>query len=246
MRFLFVCLIVTAATTIARSQAQDEFMTQTTRDRINLSNMSVPGGGTMFGLKGPAGKVIGDVYVDTGWQAGNIKFYGKLNATTDSVTGVPVRLDLMANEVDIRAGAQDVRTAKASTVRYVDVNNRLGTSSRFINVREYRGEADALSGFFEQLTTGKLDLLQHPTVYIRRANYNMALNVGTKDDEIMKKIDWYVAQNKRAIKFSPGKKALLDLMDDRKELVEAYLKKAKPDLKTSAGLTAVVAYYNSL
>lgn len=242
MRFLFVCIVVTTATTAARSQTQDE---------IIVSNHPRP-----HQLEQPECSRHGYVVRherrgrESRWRpvrrhdlAGGQR---KLNATTDSVAGVPVRLDLLANEVDIRAGPQDVRAAKASTVRYVDVNNRLGTSSRFINVREYRGEADALSGFFEQLITGRLDLLQHPTVYIRRANYNMALNVGTKDDEIIKKTDWYIAQNKRATKFSPGKRALLDLMSDRKEQIEAYLKKAKPDLKTSAGLTAVVAYYNSL
>lgn len=246
MRFAFVSILITVVSAAARSQALDEFMTQSTRDRINFSNLTIPGTGTLFGIKGPAGKVIGDVYVDTVWQAGNVKFYGRFSTKIDSLAGVPVRLDLMANEVEIRAGPLDIRVAKAPTVRYVDVNNRFSTSSRFINVREYRGEADALSGFFEQVATGKLDLLQHPSVYVRRANYNASLNVGTKDDEIMKKTDWYMAQNKRATKFSPTKKTLLDLMSDRKEQVETYLKKEKPDLKSRAGLVSVVAYYNGL
>ena len=221
-------------------------MTQTTRDRINLGNLNIPGSGVLFGLKGPAGKVIGDVYVDTVWQAGNVKFYGKPNGVSDSLKGVPVRLDLMANEIEIRAGANDIRVAKAPAVRYVDVNNRLGSSSRYMNVREYRGDADALSGFFEQVVTGRLDLLQHPMVYVRRANFNAALNVGTKDDEIIKKTDWYMAKSKQATKLSPTKKALLDLMSDRKDQIEAYLKNQKPDLKSRAGLMAVVAYYNGL
>jgi len=247
MRFLLIYFIVITATTTAHVQAQDEVMTQTTRDRINLGNLSIPGSGTFFGLKGPAGNVVGDVYVDTVWQAGNVKFYGKPNGVSDSLKGVPIRLDLMANEVEIRAGASDIRVAKAPAVRYVDVNNRSGTgSNRYINVREYRGEADALSGFFEQVMTGKIDLLQHPSVYVQRANFNAALNVGTKDDQIIKKADWYVAQNKRAIRFSPGKKALLELMSDRKDQIEAYLKSNRPDLKTRSGLLAVVAYYNGL
>ena len=246
MRYLIICLLITTAITVARSQTQDEAMYQSTRDRINLSNLKVPGTGTMFGIKGPAGTLLGNPYVDTVWQAGNVKFYGKLNALTDSLAGVPVRLDLMANEVEIRAGVGDIRAAKAPAVRYVDVNNRLGTSSRFINVREYRGEADALSGFFEQVVTGKLSLLQHPTVYIKKATYNPALNVGTKDEEIMKKTDWYIAQNRRATKVAPSKKAVLELMSDRKEQVEAYLKTKKPDLKSREGLADVVAYYNGL
>lgn len=246
MRLLYTAFLTTLTAILSHVQAQDEYMLQSTRDRINFSNLSIPTTGTLFGIKGPAGKVIGDPYIDTLWQAGNVKFYGKLNAKTDSLAGVPVRIDLMANEVEIKAGTNDIRATKAATVRYVDINNRQGTSSRFINVREYRGDADELLGFFEQLVTGKFDLLQHPTVYIRRSNYNPAMNVGTKDDQILKKLDWYIAYNKRAVKFAPSKKAILDLMPDRKEQLEAYLKSKRPDLKDKADLTALVIYYNGL
>jgi hypothetical protein len=246
MRLLFTAFFLVLSIPLVQAQAQEEFMTQSTRDRINFSNFNIPNTGTLFGIKGPAGKVIGDPYIDTVWQAGNVKFYGRLNAKTDSLAGVPVRIDLMANEVEIKAGATDIRATKAATVRYVDMNNRQGTSSRYINVREYRGDADELSGFFEQVVTGKFDLLQHPTIYIRRSNYNPAMNVGTKDDELMKKTDWYLGYKKRAIKFSPSKKAVLELMPDRKEQMEAYLKSKRPDLKDRADLTALVVYYNSL
>ena len=157
-----------------------------------------------------------------------------------------MRLDLLANEVEVRAGAGNIKAVKATAVRYVDMNNAFGSASRFINVHEYQGEAQPLTGFFEQLVTGKLDLLLHPSVYIRRANFNMALNTGTKDDEIMKKLDWYVARDKTAAKFSPGKKAMLELMADKKDQIEDFLKKEKPDLKSRTGLTAVFAFYNQL
>jgi hypothetical protein len=246
MRLLCTAFLTTLTAILSHVQAQDEYMLQSTRDRINFSNLNIPTTGTLFGIKGPAGKVIGNPYIDTVWQAGNVKFYGKLNAKTDSLAGVPVRIDLMANEVEIKAGTNDIRATKAATVRYVDINNRQGTSSRFINVREYRGDADELLGFFEQVVTGKFDLLQHPVVYIKRSNYNAAMNMGTKDDEIMKKSDWYVAYNKRAVKFAPSKKALLDLMHDRKEQIEAYLRSKRPDLKDKADLTALMMYYNGL
>lgn len=221
-------------------------MTQTTRDRINLSNLAIPNTGVLFGFEGEPGRTVGDIYLDSTWQAGNVKFYGRLTPSTDSLAGVPVRLDLMTNTVEIRAGARDVRVAKAPTVRYVDLNNRLGGNSRFINVREYRGEADGLSGFFEHLSAGRLDLLAHPTVYVRRSTYNPALNTGSKDEEIRKKTDWYIARDGRAVRFTPGRKALLELMADRKEAMETFLKSAAPDLKTRTGLLATVRHYNSL
>ncbi|GAB3797270.1 hypothetical protein GCM10028819_16160 [Spirosoma humi] len=248
MRFYVFLLCTSIIPCFAFAQAQTEYMTQTTRDRINFTNLNITNNPTLFSIKGPAGQLLGSPYLDTTWQAGNVKFYNRLGVSlaVDSLAGVPVRLDLSANEVEIRAGEKNIKAVKATAVRYVDMNNSFGTVSRYINVHEYQGDTPALTGFFEQLATGKLDLLLYPSVYIRRANYNVALNTGTKDDELMKKQDWYVARAKQATKFSPGKKTIIDLMADKKEQIESFLKIEKPDLKSRAGVLAVFAYYNKL
>lgn len=239
--FLFSLLVSAHA---AFPQAQTNDISQINRDRI--ANMLISNNSTIFTIKGPAGQLIGDPYLDTTWQAGMIKFYNRpgVSLKTDSLAGVPVRLDLSANEVEVRAGATDIRVVKATAVRYVDMNNASGSVSRFVNVHEYQGDAESLNGFFELLTSGKLSLLQYPSVYIKKANYNVALNSGTKDDEFVKKTDWYVEYNRKVTKFSPGKKALLELMADKKEQIEAFLKTEKPDLKSKSGLQAVFSYYN--
>ncbi|GAB4014710.1 hypothetical protein GCM10028808_37990 [Spirosoma migulaei] len=246
MRAFITLPILLSISFSAFPQAQTEYMTQTTRDRINFTNLSVTNNATLFTIKGPMGKLIGDPYLDTTWQAGNVKFHIKpgVSLTTDSLAGVPVRLDLSTNEVEIKAGAKDIKAVKSTSIRYVDINNTFGSVSRFVSVHDYQGEAEKLNGFFEQVVLGKLDLLQHPSVYIRQANFNVAMNTGTKDDEYMKKMDWYVARDKKATKFSPGKKALLELMMDKKDQIEAFLKTEKPDLKSRAGLQAVFLYYN--
>jgi len=225
--------------------AQSGGMTFTTQDRINFSGLIIPQTGVLFGVAGEAGKLIGDNYYDTTFQAGNIRFYGRIGAA-DSLGGIPVRYDLITQEVEVRAGANDIRAAKAPTVRYFIMNNRLGGSNQFVNVREFRGEADGLVGFFEYVAAGKLSLLQRHSITVKRANYNAALNVGTKDDELVKKREWFVGKNRQALKFSPSKKALLELMADQQPAIEAYLKDKKPDLKKESGLAAVFAYYNSL
>lgn len=227
------------------AQAQETPMTQSTRDQINLSGLKIPNTGFLYGFEGPAGQLLGDAYLDTTFRAGNIRFYGRIGQS-DSLGGIPIRLDLMSNEVEIRVSTTDIRVAKGPSVRQFTMNNAEGSISRFVNVREYRGEADALYGFFERLTAGPIDLLLYPSVSIKKANFNPALNVGTKDDQLTKKTDWYLAKAGRATRFSPGRKAILDLLADRKEAVETFLKTEKPDLKTRSGLMAVVAYYNRL
>jgi hypothetical protein len=240
---LFVAFMFLA--NVAFPQSQTTQMTQTTRDQLNSGSFDIPKIGTLYGISGPGGKILGDPYLDTTWQIGIVKFYGKI-LTADSIAGVPIRLDLLNHEVDIKAGANNIRAAKAPSVRSIRVNNAIGTTSTFINVREYRGEADALLGFFEQVSMGKLALLQYPSIYIKRANFNMALNSGTKDDELLKQVDWYVSNGTKASKFSPGKKAILTLMADKKDEIETFLKNEKPDLKSKSGLMTLFSYYNSL
>jgi hypothetical protein len=242
MRYLFVLLLTYCGSNLL---AQSGGMMQTTKDRINFSGLVIPNTGVLFGVEGEAGKVIGDNYYDTTFQAGNVRFYGRIGAA-DSLGGVPVRYDLMTQEVEIRAGANDIRAAKAPTVRYFVMNNRLGAASLFINVREFRGDADQLVGFFEDVTSGKLTLLQRHSIHVKKANYNAALNTGTKDDELEKKREWYVAKGRQAFKFSPNKKVILEMMGDKQAAIETYLKDKKPDLKKASGLAEVFAYYNSL
>ncbi len=243
MRPLLVYLLLVLPAPVLLAQTGG--MTQTTRDRINFSGLTIPATGILYGVAGEVGKLIGDTYYDTTFQAGNVRFYGRIGAA-DSLAGVPIRYDLYAQEVEFRAGANDIRAAKAASVLRFAINNQQGSTTRFINVREFRGEADELIGFFEQIVSGKIQLLQHHTVTIKKADFNVALNIGIKDDVLVKKHDWYVAKGNRAQKFSASKKSLLELMDNQHVAIDAFIKEKKPDLKRESGLASVFAYYASL
>ena len=239
--FISILLVLTAPAVLGQSPV----MTQTTRDRINITGLTIPATGVLYGVAGEAGKLIGDTYYDTTFQAGNVRFYGRIGAA-DSLARVPIRYDLYAQEVEFRAGANDIRAAKAASVLRFAINNQQGSTTRFINVREFRGEADDLMGFFEQIVSGKLQLLQYHTVTIKKADFNIALNVGIKDDVLVKKHEWYVAKGNRTQKFSASKKSLLELMDNQHIAIDAFIKDKKPDLKRESGLASVFAYYASL
>lgn len=223
-------------------------MYQSTRDLINLSGAKLPQTGTLFGFDNHRKQMLGTPYEDSTFQAGNVRFYGPLPGTkVDSLMGVPVRLELMAQQLEVLAGAGNIRVATAPQVRQFAVNNPLRNAvSVYINVREFRGDADRLLGFFEVLASGKATLLRYPHVSIKKASYNSALNVGTRDDEIVCKQTWYVVNGRKAVELSPGKRDVLALFPDKAAEMEAYLKQQKPDLKSRSGLAAVFEHYNSL
>jgi hypothetical protein len=231
--------------------AQQTNITQTTHDLINFSQVGVPknGSGGLFSFDASTRTLLGTTYEDSTFRAGNVRFYGKLPGTqVDSLLGVPLRYDVYAHQLDISAGGPDIRVAPAERVRYFAMNNLLRQRvEEYINVRELRGEADELRGFFEVLVAGKATLLRYPSVRVKKADYNPALNTGSRDDKLVWKETWYAAQpNRRAVEFSPSKKGILSLFADKEAEMETYLKTQKPDLKTRAGLAAAFAHYNSL
>ncbi|WP_461128617.1 hypothetical protein [Spirosoma aerophilum] len=243
---IYVCLLLSSLPVF--SQEQSELMNQTTRDRINFNNLNISNSATLFTIKGPAGTLLGSPYLDTAWQAGNVKFYHKLGVSlkVDSLAGVPIRLDLLANELEVRAGATDIKAIKAPDIRYFDMNNAYSSVSRYINVQEFQSDERPKNGFLEQVVAGKLGLLLHPSVHLQKSNFNVAMNTGHKDDELLKKMDWYALRGNQLVKFSPGRKSILELMADKKEPVDLFLKNKKPELKTREGLAMVFLYYNTL
>ncbi|CCG99758.1 hypothetical protein FAES_1748 [Fibrella aestuarina BUZ 2] len=245
-RFLLLASLVSAWFT---ALGQTQSINQTTKDWISLSGDPVPmTSGVISSFNHYNKQLLGTSYEDSTFQAGNIRFYGKVPGTRlDSLLGVPMRHDLLTQQLEILAGPNNIRVAQAPQVRQFTINNRkLQAASYYVNVREFRGEADVLLGFFEVLTTGRATLLRYPSAIIRKSDYNVALSVGNKDDALELKQVWYVAKGPKAVVFSPSKRAILSLFADKEADMTTYLKTQKPDLKSRAGLTALVAYYNSL
>lgn len=226
-----------------------QVINETTKDWIRLSGDPVPlTSGVISSFNHYNKRLLGTSYEDSTFQAGNIRFYGKVPGTRiDSLTGVPMRHDLLTQQLEILAGPNNIRVAEAPRVRQFTINTpKLRTAAYYLNVREFRGEADVLLGFFEVLTTGRATLLRYPSAIIRKSDYNVALSVGNKDDALELKQAWYMAMGPKAVAFTPSRKGILSLFADKEADMATYLKTQKPDLKSRAGLLATVAYYNSL
>ncbi len=250
---LFLAVLFISASTSHR--AQTDLNKQVMRDWLNSGGeATASSNGSVMTLAGPAGKRVGDPYLDSTFRQGYVVFYAKTrfpdNPPGQSLRDIPVRLDLTNNEVEILTKSQGVRVAGWNNVQALGIlSQSAADTSWFVNVQEYKHLADddkASAGFFEQIATGRLSLLRYHFLYVQRANYNVALNVGSRDDEIRKEADWYVAQGRRVTKFVPGKKALISLMGDKAPEIEAYLKTEKPNLKKADELKAVFRYYNTL
>jgi hypothetical protein len=231
------------------AQSTGNELSNVTRDMINLGGMRIPanGNGTLFGIKGPRGNIVGDPYLDSTWHVGSIKLFQKIGPPGregDSIANVPLRLDLHANELEVKiTNSNEIRAVSGQQVRFFTIE---GNERRvFMSTRQFRSE-DNLSGFVELVASGRLSLVEYGKLNIIKPSYNEALGTGTKDTKITKSLQYYVVKGNTLFHIGTSKKKLLETMGDRTDDVEKFIKTNDLSLKSRADLSKIFAYYNSL
>jgi hypothetical protein len=232
------------------AQQSNEALMQTTRDAINLRGLVIPTNGSsmaLFGIKGAKGDVVGDPYLDSAWQKGNIKLLRKIGPPGregDSISNVSLRLDLWANELEIKVdNEKDIRVVGADMIALFTFNT---PSERvFVNTKGFNCE-DELKGFIEIIEAGRLSLLAYTKLNIIKPTYNEAMNTGSKDTKISKNNQFYYLKGLTLYRLGSTKKKLLEAMPDRADDIEKFLKTNDLSLKNREDLGKIFAYYNSL
>ncbi|RYE27173.1 MAG: hypothetical protein EOP45_02050 [Sphingobacteriaceae bacterium] len=97
--------------------------------------------------------------------------------------------------------------------------------------------------FFEVLANGTLQLLKKTKVYIME-NKDYGSAVTTKS--YTKDIKYYIVSGDNAQQIKNDKKSLLNVLDDKKDQIEEYIKSNKSNLKSDVDLAKIVNYYNTL
>ncbi|MRS62136.1 hypothetical protein [Larkinella terrae] len=242
---------VLASILAASLAANAQTMPNISRDLISqglyftMSNFDVT---PIYTMAGPGGSILGYPYLDTAFAKTTVIFYQNIakpgNKPVLEIPDTPVRYNITANNLEFLVDAKTVKAISGERAKQFSME-RNGQKTNFVNATEVGAPAD-VRGFFEQLNDGKLKLLIRHQIYVKKPTYNPALSVGSKDTELIKEAIWYTSDGKNLVKFSPGRKGLLAVMQDKEDQISAYLKEKKPDLKNRAALTDVFTYYNSL
>jgi len=81
----------------------------------------------------------------------------------------------------------------------------------------------------------------------READYGGAYSQDRRYDEYHDRQAYYLQTAENELQMlKPKKKSLLDIMKDKGEELEKYMKKENPDLKTDDGLVQLIRFYDSL
>lgn len=241
MKTRFTFLIVTA---VAFSTAAQTVVPQNVRATNTLDgiiNNGVGGGEILYGIPLEPGKIIGDAYLDTAWNVGSIHVY----KNDIVVAPLSLRYDVQANEINIQVG-NEVKVIPGNRVKIFRWTKAGGSPAYFVNAQDYKKKGVPLSGFFKVVSEGKLTLVAHPTVVIKKADYNMQLSTGSRDDKIIKKVKLFILQGTDVVEAPSSRKKLLTFFGDKAEQVSDYIKQHALVCHQEEDMKRIFDYYNSL
>jgi hypothetical protein len=196
----------------------------------------------LYGIPLPEGKVIGDIYLDTHWKNSTILLYDK----DKLIEGYPARYDIYLDELEIM-GKNGVKVLKGSQVRsFVWADSITRTPVYFVNAKDYRNEDNVeFTGFFQVLSDGSMPLFKKTTIDIKKADYNIQLNVGSHDDKILKKNKFYAVKGKHVVGIPASRKKFLTLFEGNSESVEQLIKDNNLTTSKEEHLEVIFQHYNS-
>jgi hypothetical protein len=143
---------------------------------------------------------VGSYYMDEAWRRTVLYM-----ADNGKLEDVDTRLNLQNNSFEIRH-EQSVKVLMGTKVVSFEWTAADGQTEAFINARHYLLDGVPMTGFFKVLEDGNYQLLRLMKTEVLPANYNVALDVGSKDNQITKVTRYYVSKDHKLIEVTSGKK----------------------------------------
>jgi hypothetical protein len=197
----------------------------------------------VYGIPMPEKELIGDGYLSLKWNPGSLSLYG----TEKLVEGYPLRLDLLKNELELRtkSGIKVIDSKKINSFVWMDSLTKI--PEYFVNAKDYKSEEGIpFIGFFRIIVDGRMPLFKLTEAYIKKSNYNAALDVGSRDDKIIKKDHFYYAIDGVAYDVPGSKKKFVTIFKEKKPEIEKFIRVNELVLNNQAHLARIFEYYNSL
>jgi hypothetical protein len=207
-------------------------------DANGLSNSD-----NLYGIPLESGRIVGNAYLNPDWKRTTFLLY-----TSDKmIEGYPSRYEIDQDQFEIKA-ADAVKVLNGKRVRsFVWADSLTKTPHYFVNGKDFRNEENTpLSGFFEVLAEGNYTLLEKTRVQIIEPNYKVQLDMGSRDQRIIKKNAFYYSVKGVIIPLPSSRKKLLTLFGDHAPEIGKFIKVNALDLDNAMHLKVLFEHYHSL
>lgn len=214
------------------------------RAQHTLDDISRGGVGTntlLYGLPVQPGSLVGDFYLDNKWNKSSVLLY----AGDKLLDGILTRFDLKSQQLEIKVdnGIKILEINRVKSLVWFD--SQTNQPSYYVNAQDYIFNETKLTGLLEVMVDGQLPLLKFTAITIKKADYNVALDVGSKDDKILHKetLFFSVENNLHEIK---SKKSLMSAFMDSQSKIDEFVRVNKLSYSKENDIKRIFEFYNSL
>ncbi len=167
---------------------------------------------------------------------------GKIFLTTNEIIeNYPLNYDLEGQAMEIKTESE-IKVLEVNRILiFVCKNPATLQNDTFINGTIFRQP----SGMYRVLTSGNVNLLESVRIKIIRANYNVAMDVGNKNDEKVKEEKLFVLANGKFAELEKNKH-IFPHFGDKKTQVEEFADKNKLKVRKLNDLIKIINFYNQL
>jgi len=229
--FFYLILAITF-TTFAQATFQS-----TSGSTINLNK----NGGSVLELAPKPSTTEGSYYYNDQFQKGTI--YLKDGRKFENY---PLKYDLSRKWIEVRTDKGVKIATDEIAERFILFNPHNASGQTFINVSNFKPNDLELSGFMELLTDGKIKLLVATKLEVKPSNYNALMDVGEKNNTIVKREVVYFTRNIELVEVPIKEKDVINLFGEKKEIIANYIDDNNLKLKKINDLKELVDYYNTL
>lgn len=197
----------------------------------------------LYGVPLPTAALVGDSYLNENWTRSIVLLYRDEKLLEGYLTRYDISEDMI--QFITKNGIKVLNGASVKSLVWIDTVTNV--RSYLINAKGYKDEKGTpFSGFFEVLSDGSLPLFKKTFIYVKKANYVVQFDVGSRDDVIQKLEDYFYANGEVAIKMPSGKKKVIQLFKGKEEEMKEFIQSNSLDISKEHHLKAAFEKYNLL
>lgn len=201
------------------------------------------GGNMIMGIPPEPKKVEGNNYLDTKWNAASILLY----RDQQMLEGFRVRYNIVSNMFELMEPENNLVSVmpglRIQNIVWVDSTYKV--PRYFVNGMDFLDEGVPISGFFEVLVEGELPLMRRTMAVLKESNYNAALMVGERNDQIIKRNYYYYLIGKDLMEIPKNRKKFYLIFEDQAQKMKDYADENNLDVKQASDIFKVFTFYNS-
>lgn len=198
----------------------------------------------IFGVPLPPASLEGDFYLNSDFRPGRFE----LSVSPKVYADMNIRYDLRNNLIEINYD-DGIRGLDGNKVKYFELMDAKGQYTRYIHVNRLglKGNVVPDDTFLQVIIADNIPLYSYEKVYIKKADYNVALNIGNRNDQIYKKPVYVSVVNGEAVELSKGKNSnVFTLLPGKEAELKAYAKENKIKVKELEDYLAIIRKMNSM